>query len=265
MRRTILWLLSAAAGLLSALLLVGTVQALTVSGSLRVDLGEVEPGVLYRAGSFWVTSNEPGYTCYRGRVSYFYGQEEKIIPAEWITFRPERFCLNTGERIYVETDLFIDPNYPADRVGGRYHGLVLFCTDAPPGSGIGIALCVGGRLFFTVTMPVQIDIKPGSAENPVRVESRGRIPVAILSTPGFAAPSRVDRNSLTFGRTGSEPSLAFCNSEAEDVNGDGLPDLICHFHAAQTGFVPGDSMGILKGRTTDGIPIKGQDSIRALP
>lgn len=265
MRRLALLMFSLAAGSLGALVLASAAQALTVSGSLRVDLGEVEPGVLYRAGSFWITSNEPGYTCYSGRVSYYSGQEEKIIPREWIIFRPDRFCLNTGERTYAETDLLIDPNYPADLIGGRYHGLVLFCTDAPPGGGIAIAVCVGGRLFFTVTMPVQIDIKPGSAENPVRVGSRGLIPVAILSAPGFEAPSRVARNSLTFGRTGSEPSLAFCNSEAEDANGDGLLDLICHFYAEQTGFMPGDSTGILKGKTTDGIPIKGRDNVRTLP
>jgi len=265
MRRTICLALLFAVGVLGALAQARTAQALTVSGSLRVDLGEVEPGVLYRAGSFWVASNEPGYTCYRGRVSYSGGQEEKIIPPEWVIFRPERFCLNTGEWAYVEVDLFIEPNYPQDQIGGRYHGLVLFCTDAPPGGGISISLCVGGRLFFTVPLPIRIDIRPDSDENPVHIHSRGKIPVAILSAPGFDAPSRVNRETLTFGRTGTEPSLAFCNSEAEDVNGDGLPDLICHFYASLTGFTPGDSHGILRGRTLDSIPLKGRDTVRMLP
>jgi hypothetical protein len=52
MRRTIFLALSLAVGILGALALARTAQALTVSGSLKVDLGEVEPGVLYRAGSF---------------------------------------------------------------------------------------------------------------------------------------------------------------------------------------------------------------------
>jgi hypothetical protein len=37
---------------------------------------------------------------------------------------------------------------------------------------------------------------------------------------------------LTFGRTGKEQSLAFCNTGGEDVNGDGLSDLVLSFRDA---------------------------------
>lgn len=112
------------------------------------------------------------------------------------------------------------------------------------------------------TCPVGIDIKPGSFPNSINPKSRGTIPVAILSTAAFDAPSRVDRSSLTFGKTGNEASLAFCNSSPEDVNGDGLLDLICHFRTQQTGFQPGDTEGILKGEDNEGRAIIGRDSVR---
>jgi hypothetical protein len=75
--------------------------------------------------------------------------------------------------------------------------------------------------------------------------------VAILSARAFNAPARVDQAKLTFGRTGDEASLAFC-SGAEDVNGDRLPDLVCHFHNGKTGFRPGDTKAVLKGAVRGG-------------
>jgi len=108
---------------------------------------------------------------------------------------------------------------------------------------------------------VSIDVKPGSEANPINATSKGKIPVAILSTADFDALSMVDTTSLTFGKTGVEPSLAFCSNESEDVNEDGLFDLVCHFYTQDTGFQIGDTEGILKGQTVDGIPVEGSDSV----
>ncbi|HSM72312.1 MAG TPA: hypothetical protein VK851_12280, partial [Anaerolineales bacterium] len=108
------------------------------------------------------------------------------------------------------------------------------------------------------------DIKPGSDTNPINPNSRGKIPVAILSTADFDAPAMVDASSLTVGPTGDESSLAFCNDGPEDVNGDGLLDLVCHFHTQGTGFQVGDLEGILKGMTIEGIPLDGQDKVKIL-
>jgi len=111
---------------------------------------------------------------------------------------------------------------------------------------------------------VAIDIKPGSSRNPIQTKSHGTIPVAIISSPGFDAPSSVNVSSLTFGRTGDEQSLAFCNSGAEDVNEDELPDLICHFLTQMAGFQPGGTVGVLKGTTVDDTPLLGTDAIVVL-
>lgn len=114
-------------------------------------------------------------------------------------------------------------------------------------------------------IPIAIDIKPGGADNPINPNSQGKIPVAILSSPTVDARSQVYVNSLTFGRTGAESSLAFCDSEGEDVNGDGLPDLVCHFYTQETGFQAGDTHGVLKGLTGDGELIRGTDSVQIVP
>lgn len=116
-----------------------------------------------------------------------------------------------------------------------------------------------------VPTPVGIDIKPGSNINPVNRKSKGKIPVAILSTSDFNARKMVDRDSLTFGATGDEDSLAFCTPRREDINGDHLKDLICHFYTKKTGFQCGDTKGILKGQLLDGTPIEGSDLVRIVP
>jgi hypothetical protein len=116
---------------------------------------------------------------------------------------------------------------------------------------------------FSTEQIVDIDIKPGGVPNSINRSSQGSCPVAILSSPTFDAPSAVDTTSFTFGRTGDEKSLAFCSSP-EDVNGDGLLDVVCHFNTEATGFLFGDTQGVLKGKTLSGVPIKGADSVRIL-
>jgi hypothetical protein len=109
---------------------------------------------------------------------------------------------------------------------------------------------------------MDLDIKPRSFPNSISTKSRGRIPVAILSSPTFDASAEVDKTSLTFGRTGDEASLAFCTNSSEDVNDDGLVDVVCHFYNQATGFQRGDTEGVLKGVTQGGRPFEGLDSVR---
>jgi Abnormal spindle-like microcephaly-assoc'd, ASPM-SPD-2-Hydin len=135
----------------------------------------------------------------------------------------------------------------------------LTITDNSPGSPQVIGLTGTGLAFVRVT----IDIKPGDSTNSINPGSKGKIPVAILSSRTFNAVALIDQTSLTFGHSGDEASLAFCN--AEDVNRDGLPDLVCHFNTRSAGFVSGDTVGVLKGKTVDGIPVRGTDSVRIIP
>jgi hypothetical protein len=107
------------------------------------------------------------------------------------------------------------------------------------------------------TLTVGLDIYPGTLPNVLNPNSRGKTPVAILSSPTFDATTQVVTSSLTFGQWGGEASLLFCNGGGEDVNGDGLLDLVCHFDTTLTGFGAGATQGVLQGRTTSGARLTG--------
>lgn len=115
--------------------------------------------------------------------------------------------------------------------------------------------------FSVALITVNIDIRPGQDPAVLNQKSKGQLTVAILSTATFDATSTVNRSSLTFGRTGTERSLSSCDSLGTDVNGDGLPDLICHFSIPQADFQLGDTTGILKGLTSANQAIVGDDTI----
>ena len=121
------------------------------------------------------------------------------------------------------------------------------------------------RILGVPALQVPIDIKPGSPLNQINLKSNGRIRVAILSTASFDAPSQVDRQSLTFGETGSEKTLVGCERNTPDVNHDGRTDLVCSFEIRGAGFRPGDRVGTLMGRTLTGVPLFGSDSIHIVP
>ena len=134
----------------------------------------------------------------------------------------------------------------AGNAGGYFDDFRLTSDDIPP-------------------IPIVIDIKPGDGSNMINPESKGKIPVAILSTNEFNAPEMVDWDTLTFGREGSEESLAFCDRNSQDLNGDGLMDVVGHFYTQKTDFQCTDKAGILSGKTVEGTPTKGSDSVNIVP
>jgi len=120
--------------------------------------------------------------------------------------------------------------------------------------------------LMTPFLKVTIDIEPWFKPNIIDINLKWLpIPVAILSTPSFNAPKSVDLDSLTFGHSGNEKSLAFCCPLPVDVNCDKAPDLICFFNTGEAGFQCGDTQGILKGQTKNGTPIQGSDSVKIIP
>ncbi len=112
---------------------------------------------------------------------------------------------------------------------------------------------------------VGIDIKPGSDPNSINLGSKGVIPVAILSSADFDA-STVDPFTITLadvavkvkGKSGNAGSL-------EDVNDDGLLDLVVHVYTEGLALSAGDVETELHGETYGGMPIIGNDSIRIVP
>jgi len=120
--------------------------------------------------------------------------------------------------------------------------------------------------FRPATLTVAIDIKPGSDPNSINLGSSGVIPAAILSSNTFNATTELNPNTLTLAgarvRVAGRSGNTLCHNE--DVNSDGLLDLVCQFENDLNAEL-GDSIAALEGETTDGTPIRGEDSIRIVP
>jgi uncharacterized delta-60 repeat protein len=105
---------------------------------------------------------------------------------------------------------------------------------------------------------VALEIKPGSSSNTINPKSNGMIPVAILTTETFDATT-VAPLSVRSGPDGA--TEAHGTGHLEDVNQDGEPDLMLHFRTQKTGIQCGDTSASLTGKTVDGEPIQGSDTI----
>lgn len=117
----------------------------------------------------------------------------------------------------------------------------------------------GNDTKFALEIP--IDIRPLLLKN-VIFSRIGVIPVAILATDIFDAFEQTKRDSLKFGKTGTEDSLAGCFPLHLDWNRDKKGDLICLFYAKKTNFTKDDTKGVLTGITKEGLAITGSDSIK---
>ena len=145
-------------------------------------------------------------------------------------------------------------------------------TDYPEVVGIDSVKITGDPLS---ELPVALDIKPGSCPNPLNIDPKGILTVAILGTADLdvttidlasvrleeVAPIRSSVNDVATPVV--NPQSCECNSEGED----GFDDLILKFKASDVIEAVGDvSVGdiielTLSGVLNDGTPIEGVDCI----
>jgi len=124
-----------------------------------------------------------------------------------------------------------------------------------------------------VPIEIEVDIKPTSCPNPLNVNSRGVLPVAILGTAEFDVTT-VDVASLILVgvsplRSGYEdvatPLVDTCDCTTEGP--DGWLDLTLKFNAQEIVASLGELYGgeelelQLTGATLDGIPFEGVDCV----
>jgi hypothetical protein len=127
---------------------------------------------------------------------------------------------------------------------------------------------------------VSVDIKPGSDSNPLNVNSKGVLPVAILGTEDFDVMT-VDPVSvvLTWRGISLPPPVGGVPPDDgvpplrwawEDVNSDGLMDLGLKYSMKAAGplTITREASGpldiIFKGELLDGTPIVGYDTVRVI-
>jgi hypothetical protein len=154
-------------------------------------------------------------------------------------------------------------------------GSILYFTSDRPGVPTGGFLGQFGVWQAPIAEAVSVDIKPGSDVAPINLKSKGKLPVAILSTDDFSALD-IDVETLVFG----DPVLIAdggdlvtptspLRSGQEDVNNDGLVDLTLKFSTQaliDNGVLgPLTTQGYLTGTLLDGTLIAGRDMVRIVP
>jgi len=175
-----------------------------------------------------------------------------IAEGSWVEgdyhLTPASPCVDTGTN-----DVSISRDYDADGnpriVDGDYDGEPVIDMGAYEYQGI---------------IAVRIDIKPGSDPNSINLGSGGNVPVAVFSTEDFDATG-IDPASVTLAGASirlkgkGTPMASF-----EDVNGDGILDIVVHISTSALELSDGDTQAVLEGETFDGIRIRGSDSVRII-
>ncbi len=129
------------------------------------------------------------------------------------------------------------------------------------GSFLDLAL-VGSTQGPVNFIPVSIEIKPpASPPVPVNPKEDGVTPVAILGTSSFDV-STIDPASLKLGPGGAMPQAN--QVHIEDVNNDGIPDLVAQFPSQVIGARCNDTALFLTGMTSAGVPIQGSEAIQTV-
>ena len=197
----------------------------------------------------------------------FFRTEESAIE-----FFDAGLTLQPGDRIglTIMSDPFIG-RYLYPLIGTGTTPIVL--RNVPVGETIDLADIYTGELSLPpaiqvhVGLPVtaiEVDVKPGTFPNSINIGSNGTVPVAILSSASFDAAT-VDPLSVTL--SGARVELRGRGTpmaSSQDVNGDGLLDLVIHVSTEALELSDTDTEVVLEGNTFGGAAIRGTDSVRVI-
>ena len=266
----------------------GTIPpVINVSGATFVNGGTIKPlGRLIVNGSF---VQEPGGTLVlevngtadgefdqlvingsatiEGNITLVVGDDADLQEGDTVEFV-------VGDIESIDATLTVtdnDPITPDSEVD-----LLVTSTSTDGLGGIMIEVLAGGAIEvdFADLFVVDIDIKPGSAENTINLGSGGVFPVAVLSRPASGEvqafdATQVDPLSLRLSNAGVFSGVRLKGNgspqaSVRDVNGDGLDDLLVHIETSVVEIAE-DMLAVLRGNMTDGTPIRGTDSVTIVP
>ncbi len=113
-----------------------------------------------------------------------------------------------------------------------------------------------------VAVPIDIDVKPGSDANTIPLRSRGMVSVAILGSDIIDVED-VDQTTLWFaGAMPREKGKSGKLASFEDVNADGLIDLVAQFPVEELDLSDLDTEATLQAQLYDGTFLEGSDSVQ---
>jgi hypothetical protein len=112
---------------------------------------------------------------------------------------------------------------------------------------------------------VRIDVKPGDPLPTISLGADGLVTVAVHGSAAFDV-FKVDAATLWFaGAPVALDGSGAPRATGEDVNGDGVPDLVAQFETAALQLQVGDDEASLAGRTLAGRRFHGTDGVRVIP
>ena len=170
---------------------------------------------------------------------------------------------NTGPFINVEPDLYWTKD-PRDFPGNPGAWSVSFNSGFIFRSTASSDLFVWAVRDGDILVPVTIDIKPGSDPNSINLCSNGTVPIAILGSDTFDV-NNINTDTLRFAEAsvkmvGKKDPHSLCSYE--DVNGDGITDLVCHFVTTDIAGINGESTSAtVNGELNDGTAFEGTDAV----
>ena len=120
--------------------------------------------------------------------------------------------------------------------------------------------------------PVTIDIRPGGYPNRINLSSMGLVAVAVLSTPDFDAsqfiPEMAHLSDAAIAMTNGCSGAMAVRWTWDDVNRDGLADLVFFFRIQDLDLTPSSTAATLMSHGAYGsstILIMGTDSVLVKP
>jgi len=137
-----------------------------------------------------------------------------------------------------------------------------------------IKLILASTFMLIATMTLALLASPVAANDLVELEiiiepnainpqANGVIPMLLVGDTDFDVTD-IDVTTLQFGPAGAAP-VHRAGGHYEDVDGDGLLDIVSHFATQETGIARGDVSACVIGETFDGRVFEGCDAISTRP